>query len=271
MRFLLLPFLFVLALPAAALKPGDNLVPFWKTNEAKFTFARVIGPLKGWSGYETAVLGTDSGFTRPPFMLVVRKVGGPGAVVPVGTVEGASSLALDSDGDGLIDVMTNKSLVPGWVFLRVPGARGDGKAFRALADRLYRQYNQEGGPVPAQLSLLVDDLRKRSVDPADADRDLSAALLFSLEEGATVSAAGTGTLAALGLALQSRGGPLPLIFLFLGEALEAGGLTEEAQAAYDRILDLDPKSTIAAYKKARVDPTKLAAFKRIHPDFWALR
>lgn len=254
----------------SALSPGEDLAAYWKTNGLKYTATRVLGPLKGWSGYETAVLATDSNFAQPPFLLVVRKLSGA-VVVPVGTVEGRDHLVLDSDGDGILDVATAKSLVPGWVGLKIPGTRGAGKAFRALADRLYRQYNQTGGPVPAQLNLLVDDLRKLAVDPLDPDRDLSAALLFSLEEGATESAVGVGTLAALGVALQSRGGPVPLVFLFLGEALETAGMNEEAQASYARMRELDPKSLIGEYKQARIDPAALKAFRKAHPDFWASR
>ena len=271
MKLLLLLLLSTVAISLTpALAPGDDLASFWKANASRYTAARGQTPLPGWPGYETVVLATDSQFSKGPFVLVLRKIGGA-VVQPFGTVEGPSSLVLDSDGDGLVDFQSSKSVVPGWLFLRVPGARGDGKAFRALADRIYRQYNVDRGPVPAQLSLLVDELRKSSTDSKDADRDLSGALLFSLEQGATQAAIGMGTLAALGLVLKTRGGPIPLVFLFLGEALEAGGLVEEAQASYDRILDLDPKSVIAAYKKARVDTAKLKAFRTAHPDFWASR
>lgn len=269
-NLLFLPLLTLLALPLWSLAPGDDLAGYWKANTKKYTSSRIIGPLKGWEGYETAVLGTDTGFTQPPFLLVVRKVSGA-VVVPLGAIQGQSTMIVDSDGDGLLDVTTNKSLVPGWAYLKVPGQRGDGKGFRALADRIYRQYNQDRGPVPAQLALLVDELKRMAIDPKDADRDLAGALQFALEEGATETAIGTGTLAALGLSLVNRGGPTPLVFLFLGEALETGGLLDEAQSAYDRILDLDPKSVIATYKKARVDPVQLAIFKKAHPDFWAAR
>lgn len=267
--FLLLSFLLTFV-PLGALAPGDDLADFWKANSKKYTASRFLAPMVGWPGYETAVLATDEGFSKAPFVLVLRKTGGS-VVVPFGTVEGPSSLVLDADGDGWTDFQTNKNLVPGWVVLRVPGARGDGKGFRALADRIYRQYNQTGGPVTAQLSLLVDELKKRSVDPKDPDRDLSGGLLFYLEQGASETTAAIGTLAALALAQKTRGGNSALLFLFLGEALETGGHPDEAQAAYSRLVELDPTSLIGAYKKARIDPKSLAAFRKKYPDFWASR
>jgi tetratricopeptide (TPR) repeat protein len=270
MRLFTLVLVFFSVTSLSALAPGDDLAGFWKSNAKKYTASRFLAPLSGWPGYETAVMATDEGFTKAPFVLVLRKTGGA-PLVPFGTVEGPSVLVVDSDGDGTADLTTQKNVVPGWVPFRVPGPRGDGRAFRAIADRIYRQYNQEGGPVPAQLSLLVEELRKRSTDGQDADRDLSAALEFYLEQGASGSPFGTGTLAALGVALKGRGQASPLVFLFLGEALESGGLNDEAQAAYQRLIDLDPKSVIGAYKRARVDPSALAAFRKAHPDFWASR
>lgn len=271
MRFFLSFFLWSLVLGSlSALAPGDDLAAFWKANAKKFTASRFLASVNGWPGYETAVMAADEGFSQPPFVLVLRKTGGA-VVVPFGTVEGPSALVLDGDGDGWADVRTNKNLVPGWIALRIPGPRGDGKPFRALADRIYRQYNQAGGPVPAQLTLLVEDLRRKTVDPKDPDRDWAGALQFYLEQGASDSTVGIGTLAALALSMKNRGGVVPLVFLFLGEALESGGLHDEAQAAYDRILDLDPKSVIGAYKKARIDPASLKAFRSAHPDFWASR
>lgn len=252
----------------SALAPGDDLGAFWKAQGARYTSARVLGPLPGWPGYESAVLATDAAFSRAPFVLVVR---GTGTVIPFGTVEAPDVLVLDTDGDGLADIRTARNMVPGWVPLKIPGPRGDGKAFQALADRLYRQYNQVQGPVPAQLQLIVDEVRRRGTDLANRDRDLESALMFALDQGAAEPAVGIGTLAALAQALRSRGGIPPLVYLFLGEALETGGLVDEAQSSYQRILDADPRSLIGAYKKARVDATALAAFRKAHPDFWALR
>jgi len=260
--------LFLLIAPLSALAPGDNLTSFWKVQGARYSASRVLGPFPGWPGYETAVLATDVAFSKAPFVLVLRKVGGA-VVVPFGSVEGPSLLVVDTDGDGLLDLKTGKTLVPGWLALKIPGPRGDAKGFQALGDRIYRQYNRPQGPVPAQLSVLVDDLKKSAVDPNDGDRDLASALLFYLEQGAGVPAAGTGTLAALALALKGRGGVPPLVYLFLGETLEDAGLMPEAQAAYDRLLERDPKSLIGGYKKARIDPVTLKAFRQMHPDFWA--
>lgn len=252
----------------SALSPGDDLAAYWKTNAAQFKASRVVGPVAGWPGYEAAAMATDTAFSKSPFVLVLRRVNGA-VVLPFGTVEGPSLLVLDSDGDGTVDVQSAKSLVPGWVALKIPGTRGDGKAFRVLADRIYRQYNSDRGPVPAQLTLLVEELKKQALDTQNPDRDLAGALNFYLEEAQNPSV-GIGTLAALALALKNRGGAVPLVYLFLGEALELGGM-EEAQSAFDRILDTDPKSVIAAYKKARIDPAALKAFRKVHPDFWASR
>lgn len=259
--------------PLGALQPGDDLRAFFRSQTKNYASARVLGPLEGHPGYQTAVLATDPGFSHPPFLLVLRKIGGP-VVLPFGTVEGASdqaTLLLDSDGDGRVDLRTRQNLVPGWLGLKVPGLRGNGAEFRNLADRIYRQYNQTSGPIPAQLTLLVQSLESRAVDPGNPDRDLDAALKSALDQAMAEPALVVGTLAALSEALKSRGGDHPLPALYRGEALEALGRASEAKAQFERILVLDPRSLIATSKLARNDPGTLTAFRKIHPDFWATR
>ena len=255
----------------AALAPGDDVAAYWKAKASLYQSTRTLETKDLVPGWETAVSATDAGFSRPPFILVLRKVAGVSASIPFGTVEGPNTLILDTDGDGILDFSTSRNVVPGWLALHLPGPRGDTKAFRALTDRMYRQYNQAQGPVSAQLALLVDDLRRQAVDAKNLDRDLAAALLFALEEGAAEPEVGAGTLAALGQALKNRGGPSSLVLLFLGEALEASGRPLEAQASYNQLIVVDPKSVIGAYKKAQPDAVSLAAFRKLHPDFWAAR
>lgn len=267
----LLPILFgTLSLPLGALSPGEDLAAFWKAQEGRYRASRPLAALPGWPGYETAVLATDSQFSRPPFVVVLRATSGA-VVIPFGTVEGPSVLVLDTDGDGILDHKTAQNPVPGWIGFRVPGPRGDGARFRALADRFYRQYDRTEGPAAAQLTLLMQELRALALKTSNSDRDLAQALVSALDEGIRDPALGIGALASLGVALKHRGGQAPLVLLLLGEALEAGRLNEEAQAAYDRLLELDPKSTIGAFKKARVTPEGLARFRSSHPEFWSLR
>jgi len=272
-RLILAALLFTLSAPGFSLAPGDNLAAFWKANAVRYTASRVLGPVAGWPGCETAVLATDAAFSQPPFVMVLRSAGR--VVAAFGTVEGSAAqatLLLDADGDGVLDVRTKKNLVPGWLAFQLPGKRGDGKAFRALADRMYRQYDQNSGPVPAQMALLVESLRQRAADGSNADRDLEAALVSYLDLAATEPALGAGTLQALSLVLKARGGESALIPLFWGEALGSLGRVSEAGTQFARLLVLDPKSTIGAYKKAETEgPAGLAAFRKAHPDYWAVR
>jgi hypothetical protein len=189
-------------------------------------------------------------------------------------VEGAAAqalLLLDTDGDGKLDGSTVKNLIPGWLALRLPGARGTGREFRALADRIYRQYDQTSGPVPAQLTLLVQTLRTRAADETNADRDLDVALNSSLDQALAEPALAAGTLAALSAALKTRGGDHPLFHLYRGEAWAALRDADRSRAAFDLLVRLDPSSTIGAFKKAQSDPVAMGAFRRTHPDFWASR
>lgn len=259
--------------PVGALAPGDDLAVFYRSHEKAYTAARVLTPVDGYPGYETAVLATDAAFSKPPFVLVLRRQTGA-VVVPFGTVEGTAGqafLVLDTDGDGKVDLRTVHNLVPGWLVLKIPGRRGDGRAFRALSDRIYRQYDQNGGPVPAQLTLLVQSLKASAVNEADPDRDLDAALATALDHAVVEPALAAGTLGALSAALKTRGGDHPLPALYRGEALVALGRLDEAQAVFDHLLALDPHSTIGVYKKAQSDPALLAAFRQAHPEFWTTR
>jgi len=258
---------------SGALQLGDDVGAFYRAQAKAFVSSRVLGALQGQPGYETAVLATDSRFSHPPFLLVLRKTNGS-VILPFGTVEGAAdqaTLLLDSDGDGRVDLRTKQNLVPGWLGLKIPGPRGKGDGFRALADRIYHQYDQTSGPVPAQLTILIQTLEARALDPSNPDRDLFAALKSALDQGVVEPSLVAGTLGALAAALKSRGGDHPLPALFRGEALGALGRIDEAQAQFRRMLVLDPGSTIAASKLAQDDPTRLAAFRKAHPDFWATR
>lgn len=238
-----------------------------------YPWSRVLAPVAGRPGWETALLASDPGFSRPPFPLVLRPVGGA-PLLTFGAVEGTAAqpvLSLDANADGKNDTVPRKNTVPGWLALKVPGPRGDGREFRALAARIYAQYNRESGPVPAQLALLVDQLRTRAADPANKDSDWDAALVYYVDQAMAEPALAEGTLAVLAETLDRRGGNLPLIALFRGEALGLLGKTSASAAQFELVLRLDGPSLIGAAKKAQADPAALAAFRRAHPDFWATR